>query len=261
MIETKNNVKQNLIRIWQKDHKFPEAVNLGRYEDVMSTIAYHIKEKENTGNSINLLEAGCGRGWAVDLTKINCRLTGIDIDKNALDRRKDLDEAILGDLKSASLKENYFDVIFSYNVLEHIDGAERVLSNFIKWLKPGGVMILRFPNRDSVRGFLTNITPFWFHVFYKKYFAKYKNAGKPGFDPYPTVFDKVVSRKGIYNFCQTKKLDLKAEYRIDPEKFIEKNQRIGLLIHMFLKILSYVSFKKLSVDYYGLLYVIEKPDE
>lgn len=248
----------------QAKFRLRETQNIDTYEKLFNTIASIIKMKASKHNTqLNILEAGCGRRWSIDLNGVSYILTGVDIDKKALEirknKRKDLDITIHADLLNASLDEDYYDVIYSYNVLEHISGVETMLFNFIKWLNHGGIMILRFPNRDSARGFVTRITPFWFHIFFKKYITGYKNAGKPGFDPYPTVFEKVVSRKGIYEFCKKHNLNIKVEYRIDMDHRIEKSKIIWTLTKIFLWMLHICSLKKLSVNHYGLLYVIEKP--
>ena len=58
------------------------------------------------------------------------------------------------------IKNHLYDVIYYSYVLEHVEGAERVLKNFVRWMKRGGIIILRFPKRDSARGILTLVTPF-----------------------------------------------------------------------------------------------------
>jgi hypothetical protein len=51
---------------------------------------------------LEILEAGCGRSWPLELAGIDYRLTGIDLDAEALRLRVksvgDLHEAIVGDL-------------------------------------------------------------------------------------------------------------------------------------------------------------------
>jgi 2-polyprenyl-3-methyl-5-hydroxy-6-metoxy-1,4-benzoquinol methylase len=50
-----------------------------------------------------------------------------------------------------------FDVVFSSFVLEHVQRADVALKNFATWLKPGGLLILRLPERSTARAFLTRI--------------------------------------------------------------------------------------------------------
>ena len=177
--------------------------------------AYIIRDSVDK-STIRILEAGCGRGWPLKLHGIKYILDGVDIDKNALEIRKnklkDLDNAILGDLRSVSLKANGYDVIYSSYVLEHIQNAKEVLINFHKWLKPGGLLILKIPDRNSVFGYITRITPLWIHIAYKKYIRGNKNAGKPGFGPYPTFHESVISREGIHKYCLSFQFIIKGEY-------------------------------------------------
>lgn len=243
--------------------KLPELQQLSSWKQEMDTIANHIRQKARSNCALSILEAGCGRRWGLDLESVQYTLTGVDIDKNALDIRKnhqrDLDVAILGDLRTVALKESEYDVIYCSYVLEHVDGAEGVLENFARWLKPGGILLLRIPNRESAIGFLTRVTPFWFHVFYKKYIEGYKNAGKPGYAPYRAFGDKVVSRSGIHEFCEKHELAIRAEYSSGRRR---KDRRIfSFLSSLLVWIVHLASFGRLTVKYASLVYVIEKPTE
>src|SRR6266446_1582470 len=159
----------------------------------------HIKQKATDGLPLQILEAGCGQFWPLDLKDIQFTLTGSDIDEDVLHLRRakhnDLSEMIVGDLRFLDPEENKYDVIYNSYVLEHIDSAEGVLEKFSKWLKPKGILILRIPDRNSVRGFFTRVTPFWFHMFYAKYIVRLRGAGTTGFGPFRTFYDPIVSRE------------------------------------------------------------------
>ena len=98
---------------------------------------------------IHILEAGCGRRWPYRFDDVDFVLTGVDLDADALRIRqqgkKDLHAAILGDLRAVTFDKYSFDIIYSAYVLEHIAETERVLLNFLDWIKPGGLIILKFP--------------------------------------------------------------------------------------------------------------------
>jgi SAM-dependent methyltransferase len=239
--------------------RLPFAANLTTLEEERRVLDPYLRpRKESRNGHLSILEAGCGRKCRLNLKDLQFTLTGVDFDKNALELRKntqkDLHVAIVGDLRSVTLEENSFDIIFSCNVLEHVENAELVLKNFVRWLKPGGKMILIFPNRDSAYSFVTRVTPFWMHVLYKKYIQRVKNAGKPGFDPYPVHFDRVVSRRGIYDFCTNENLIMKAEYRMDRKP----GMALWLCTSILLWGLATLSFGTLSVNHRNLLYVLEK---
>ena len=189
---------------------------LESYDFEKQMIERYIKENAAKNGALNILEAGCGQEWGLDLKGIKYHLTGVDIDRDALEIRKyqtkDLDEIIEGDLITVNLPENHYDVIYNSYVLEHIHGAEAVMKNFNRWLKPGGIMILRFPDRQSSYGFMTRFTPHWFHVFFKRVLMGNPNAGKPGFAPYRVFYDRLVSTKGMNEFCQKNKLNVREEW-------------------------------------------------
>lgn len=219
----------------------------------------YLKAAARPERPLKILEAGCGQSWGLKVNGIPYHLTGIDLDTDALMIRKyktgDLDEIIVGDLCNADLPEKEYDVIYNSFVLEHIDGAEGVLKNFCKWLKPGGIIILRLPDRNSAYGFLARITPFWIHVFYKKYVMGNPNAGKPGFDPYPVYYDPVVSQKGIRSFCSRNDLIIREEW---GHPFPSEWDRYPFALSLTAKVLHFLSFRRLAYSHNNLMYVLQK---
>jgi len=189
---------------------------LESYEFEKEMLERYIKGIAAKNGALNILEAGCGQTWGLDLKEIKYHLTGVDVDRAALEIRKfetkDLDEIIEGDLCTVKLPDNHFDVVYNSYVLEHISGAETVMKNFQRWLKPGGIIIVRFPDRQSAYGFITRNTPFWFHVFFKKVMMGNPNAGKPGFAPYRVFYDRIVSVNGMNAFCSKNNLSIKEEW-------------------------------------------------
>ena len=138
-------------------------------------------------------------------------------------------------------------------MLEHVAGAEKALENFYRWLKPGGLLIVRMPDPSTSYSFLAKHSPFWIHVLAKRAMGS-KTAGKPGYDPFPTFFDSVVSRTGMHRFCKKHELDIKLEYSYGFEKF-GAMYPIGDLV---LKSLSLLSLGNLDANRCDLLYLIEK---
>lgn len=149
---------------------------------------------------LRILEAGCGRYWPLELA-VPYSLTGLDLDRDALAARTDLDHAVVGDLRSAEFPRHSFDVIYSAFVLEHVRGARQVLERFLRWLAPGGLLIVKVPDRDSAYGFLTRLTPFRAHVFVYRHIFGYAWAGTTGHGPYQTYYDTVVCERGLREFC------------------------------------------------------------
>jgi len=221
-----------------------------------------IREKASSDKPLNILEAGCGTSWPFNLDRIQYILTGVDMDKRALEIRKntldDLNETIEGDLCSIKLGKNTYDVIYCSFVLEHIKNADKVMRNFVKWLKPDGIIIIKIPDPYSVHGYITRITPHWFHVFYYRFILGKKDAGKPGHNPYPTHYHSIVSRKGIRKFCNdmNSSIELIAEY--GDEYYRPGKGIVKVLLSVIKKVISIISLGKLSSKHTNLLYVLRK---
>ncbi len=244
-----------------------EAAHIVTHTEQLQRVAeQYIKAKAKaTPERLEILEAGCGREWWMDLEGVDYRLTGVDLDAEALAARKhdvqDLDVAIVGDLCTIELARDRYDVIFNAYVLEHLKDADAALANFTEWLKPDGLMILLFPDRDSVYGFLTRFTPHWVHVLYLRYLSPWKNkdAGKPGFGPYKTFHESVVSKQGIEAFCKKNGLLIEAEY--GSNAYIAQSSPLKAALMKAIVSLTYVlSLGRLEPSYNNLFYVIKKPN-
>ena len=227
--------------------------------DELRLVQDSIRAFAATGQEIQILEAGCGRKWKIPLDGIAYRLTGVDLDPEALRARVetvgDLDEAVLGDLHTARLPEDSFDVVVCSYVLEHVTDPEAVLRNFQTWLKPGGIMILRVPDRDSVYGFLARMTPHWLHVAVYRYILGSPHAGKPGYAPYPTVYDPLISYAGIAAYC--KRNNLRLQEAVGHFRF-----RSGIRSHVIdfvSRLVTTLSLGRLAGDHANLTFVIETP--
>lgn len=241
--------------------KVLDPKQLASGEQEINLIERYIKSKAVPGAPLQILEAGCGQKWPINLGHTNYALTGVDCDKAALEIRinvqKDIHEAIEGDLCLVRLGDSRFDVIYNSFVLEHVKDAGKVLQNFSKWLKPHGLLIIKIPDPNSVRGFVTRITPHWFHIFYYKYLLGSPNAGKPGYAPYVTFYHPLVSRNGIYRFCSEN------HFLIREECGDGGYPSYGCgLVSQFTKLLARTiavfSFGKLTSRYTNLLYILEK---
>lgn len=154
---------------------------------------------------LTILEAGCGRRWALELEGVDYRLVGVDINAASMKLRQsvvgDLDEAIVGDLRTVPLEAGRYDVVFCSFVLEHVEDAELVLSRLVSALKPAGLLLLRIPDRDAVYGWLARHTPHRSHVWYKRVIRGSKHAGSPGHGPFPVVYDSIVSWRELQEYC------------------------------------------------------------
>jgi SAM-dependent methyltransferase len=126
---------------------------------------------------LKLLEAGCGSASYFRFRHLG-RTIGIDISPEQLEHNEVLQEKIQGDLQTYPLPGNAFDIVVCWDVIEHLSRPRDALLNMFRSLRPGGVLVLGFPNLLSFKGLATKITPYWFHeVFYR--WMKYKTRHFP----------------------------------------------------------------------------------
>ena len=116
-------------------------------------------------------------------------------------------------------------------------------------------MILRFPDRQSAYGFMTRLTPFWFHVFFKKVMMGDPNAGKPGFAPYRVYYDRIVSRKGMKEFCDRNKLTIKEEWGHPYPMYWDSHPA---LLKLACRTVYALSLGTLAHGHNNLTYILEK---
>lgn len=224
-------------------------------------LAEKIRQMARFDAKLRILEAGCGREWFVPLGGIDHEITGIDLDAEALrsriEERKDLHHAIHGDLATVDLPEASYDVVYSSYVLEHVRGAEALLEKYAKWVVPGGTVIVRVPDRDSVHGLVTRMTPFTVHVLYYRWVEGSRNAGKPGYAPYPTHYDQVVSKKGIARFAKQHGLVVEAINLHGG--YARGNGFFRVAIPLFARLVSILTFGRFTAKSSNITFVLRKP--
>jgi SAM-dependent methyltransferase len=209
---------------------------------------------------LEILEAGCGRRWPLDLDGVKYRLTGIDLNAKAMELRKervgDLDVAIVGDLRTIDLPPEQYDVIYNSFVLEHVPQADEVMASFVRWLRPGGLLLIRIPDGEAVFGFLTRITPHWFHLFYKRYIQGWKLAGQPGHGPYPTYYHPIVSGSGMRQFAQRTGLAVLGMY--GHAGYLSKTRIPAPLFRMLVRTMSLCALGRLQWRHDNLTLILKK---
>jgi SAM-dependent methyltransferase len=213
------------------------------------------------GRPLSIVEAGCGQCWLIDLTGVDYTLTGIDLEPAALELRKtktrDLDVGICGDLCSLDLPKASFDVIYSFYVLEHVERADIALQNFVKWLKPGGLLLLRLPDPSSVRGFFTRVLPHRAHVWYHRYIHGIKLAGQSGHAPYPVHYHPAINRERLCNFLAEHGLKCTGCYG-DGFRRESQNRIVNAAVSGVSKLTALISLGRLHANYADVLYIAVK---
>jgi len=110
-----------------------------------------------------VLEVGCAPGrWLAFMAKeFGLKPSGVEYSKAGLDATvKNFD--CLGILPGEIFQGDFFeiepvrkfDVVMSFGFIEHFDNPDDVVGRHLKWLKPGGTLILGVPN---LRGIFSSV--------------------------------------------------------------------------------------------------------
>ncbi|MDD5531063.1 MAG: class I SAM-dependent methyltransferase [bacterium] len=101
-------------------------------------------------NCQKVLDVGCSSGKMGSLIKqrFGSYVCGIDISaKNIEIAKKYLDKAFVVDVeKEFNLDEKEFDVVIFADILEHLYNPLDCIKKFMKYVKPGGYVVLSIPN-------------------------------------------------------------------------------------------------------------------
>jgi 2-polyprenyl-3-methyl-5-hydroxy-6-metoxy-1,4-benzoquinol methylase len=209
---------------------------------------------------VKILEAGCGSKTLINFN-VETFFVGIDISQKQLDRNDSLDEKIFGDIQTYILKENEYDIIICWDVLEHLKNPLNALKNFSKALKKNGIIILGFPNFWSIKGLITKFTPYWFHIFIHKQIMGRKNAGKEDNGPFYTFMKFSIRQKSIKNFCKNEKMKITFLKQYEPweqRTLKKKSLLIRFIVNGLGNFLKIISFNKIDLIPSDVMVIIKK---
>lgn len=118
-----------------------------------------------TGSRV--LDIACGEGYGSSmLSTLADHVTGVDIDAQCIDRAKaryssEKVHFSAGSATQMPVGDAQFDVVVSFETIEHLEDQEAFWSEIRRVLKPDGLLILSSPNRGPYR---KGESPNIFHV-------------------------------------------------------------------------------------------------
>jgi len=128
--DIKKNTLEECLNHWAnpQDHNQPENYNKS-YTSQRSKYLYGLLKKYKIPTTSRILEIGCNccRNLNYIYSKGYNKLTGIEINKNAIDLQKELFHKLKANIINSSIEDyilkiqdNKFDVIFTMAVIQHI---------------------------------------------------------------------------------------------------------------------------------------------
>ena len=214
------------------------------------------------GQQITVLQAGCTTAGG-DLGIGTLRAAGADVAVSLIDDDQPATRAALstdesmagcvrGDLRTLPLPPRSHDIVLCALLLQRIHNAELVLDRLVATLRPGGLLLLRFSDRDSAAGFLDRVMP----AAARRAVWRMRRPGQPG--PYEAVYERLSSARGIQAYALMRELVI-AERRALGGLAGGMAEPYGLLAGQ--KLIAWLSRGRLSAAHEELLYVLRKPED
>lgn len=129
----------------EKYSAFLDNQKIEDFKKVVDTISKYTKESDY------ILDLGCGAGNLLKSISGRKNKFGVEISNTSIEKakRKNLN-CVAYDGKKIPFENNQFNLVVSYNVLEHVDNVNLFLSESLRVLKKGGYLILVCPNFLSI---------------------------------------------------------------------------------------------------------------
>jgi len=240
-----------------------EKVRVVEPEEINRRLTDSVRTHLSGRQPLSILDAGCGRMWTWDLEDIQYVLTGLDADENALKLRVevvgDLDRAIVGDITTTDLPSEVYDIVHSAYVLEHVQGVRQALDRMWETLRPGGLLVLKSPDPNSVYAFLARHTPHWVHVQYKRRIRGKRLAGTPGHGPYPVIYEEILALPALLEWASERNLELVE--LLGENSHLNFFGRLASTVDHSLHFVSTLSRGRLTADYSNVALVLVKAGE
>ncbi len=121
---------------------FLETQDVSDFRRYIDTIQAYVSTEKT------FLDVGCGTGIVVDyLAQEGYKASGVEIsDSSLIIAQKKCGTYLKYDGSTLPFLDNDFDMVGSFNVLEHVENVSRFLTESIRVTKPGGFIVVCTPN-------------------------------------------------------------------------------------------------------------------
>ncbi len=214
------------------------------------------------GRPVSVLQAGCLAPLR-ELGIAELAQGGFEISVTAVDADQPLarrvlleahsvyDDVITGDLRTVSIPQRAFNVVYCAALLERVRHVELVLDRLNGALKPGGLLFVRTADRYSATALLDRVLP---GPARRAVWSRFR-PGTPG--PFPAVYEETVSQKGIASYALMRGLVIAAR----ASELTRPDHPAGLSssVRITCAAIARLSRGRYADSHDELLYVIRKP--
>ena len=147
----------SLYRFYQ--HYLPEEKNsIESWKKMMRPIfhrAAHLLQQYSEAG--RLLDVGTGFGFFLaEMKKRGWEVTGVEISQKAMDYARNVFGLDIhpGPLEKATFPDHYFNTVTGFYVIEHLPDPMDFLRECRRILRPGGLLLLRYPHTTPIKNLL-----------------------------------------------------------------------------------------------------------
>ena len=127
-------------------------------ESTYALVKKHLSDSRNSG--IKVLDVGVALGRLLDMVD-GVEKFGVDISMGYLEiaQKKGI-EVCCARAEELPYKKCYFDMVICTDVLEHVFNLNRTVESLLSVIKPGGILIVRAPLNELLRGYFDDEYPY-----------------------------------------------------------------------------------------------------
>jgi 2-polyprenyl-3-methyl-5-hydroxy-6-metoxy-1,4-benzoquinol methylase len=178
---------------YYSDDSYIKLHEIGENSDRFDKAIEIIKRRTSGSDDKKILDIGCGLGnFTLRLKNFGNQLYAVEISEKAakLAKEKGIKARLLDvDEQDLPYVNNFFDIIFCGELIEHVFDPDHLLDEIFRTLKPNGLAIITTPNLASYLN--RSVMLFGFHPYFTSTGLRY-NTGKFFGKDYPcphlTVF-------------------------------------------------------------------------
>jgi SAM-dependent methyltransferase len=220
---------------------------------------------QHPGQPVKLLRAGC-TGSADDLGLGQLPARSFEVSVKSVDEDHPLTRKLaegaadrgaplgvdLGDLRTIPLAARVFDVVYCAHLLDRIEHAELVLDHLVAALKPGGLLLLRFRDRECAAGRLDRLLP----LPARRAIWPWLRPEQAG--PFRAVFEPLASADGVQSYVLRRGLVIAERQALRDRP--RRPARTAWGAPVACRLLAWFSRGRLTDSHDDLLYVVRKPE-
>ena len=113
-----------------------------------------------------VLDIACGEGYGTSLLATKAaHVTGMDADNSTIEKaiakyKRENIRFVVAKAEKITAADNEFDLVVSFETLEHLEDQETMIKEIKRVLKPGGLLIISTPDKKNYSDKRQHVNPF-----------------------------------------------------------------------------------------------------